>query len=218
MRQRSITPRRTRSQPDFQATRLSLRGSRHRLLADGGGAAIVEFALAIMPVLILFFGMVQWTILAYVNLLVHHAAVVAARAEAVMLPQMPDNDGATGTTTDLEKAITPLFAHVVGVGSVLGLGNLSVSIPTPATNICDQTPNTVKVTLRYPCSVPLGNAIACGGLASEVGEAVGVGYFKTLTASASFPNQGSYYQTLWSSSTNAQGQASGIPTCTAAGK
>jgi hypothetical protein len=39
-------------------------------------------------------------------------------------------------------------------------------------------PITVTVTIRYPCRVPLGNLLACGGRT------------KQLTAEASLPNQG----------------------------
>jgi hypothetical protein len=172
---------------------------------DGGGAALVEFAMAITPILILFFGMIQWSINAYVNLIVQHAASVAARTLAVELPGMPDNGGASGSTTDLVKAITPLFVHVPNVLSVGGISNISVSIPTKANNNCDQTINTVKVSVLYPCFVPLGNAVACGGgLSGIVGGATGY-YYQQLTATASFPNQGSYYQKVWQSKIGGNG-------------
>jgi hypothetical protein len=171
-----------------------------RLRKEGGGAAIPEFAMAITPVLILFFGMVQWCICAYVNLIVQHAAVVAARAEAVMKPAMPDNGGATGTGTDLEKAIAPLFVHIAGFKSIVGEGNLQVSVTDTGTRQCDQTINTVNVTLYYFCKVPLGNRIACGGfsVAGAASEAFGGGPMMQMTSKASFPNQGSYYQSVWS--------------------
>ncbi len=173
--------------------------SRGLVSDDAGGAAIVEFAFAIMPILILFFGMIQWSILSYVNLIVHHAAYVAARAEAVMRPSMPDNGGATGTTSDLEKAIMPLFVHVTNVADLGGISNLSVTIPTQSKNTCDQTMNEVQVDLKYPCFVPLGNAVVCGGATLF---SLGIHlpfYYHTLTAKAKFPNQGSYYQKVWSS-------------------
>jgi len=169
-----------------------------RFLEARGGAAMVEFALAIMPVLILFFGMMQWSICAYVNLIVQHAAVVAARAEAVMRPGMPDNGGATGTGSDLEKAISPLFVHVAGFESFLGLGNMTVKVTTQA-RPCDQTMNVVQVTLYYPCTIPLGNKIACGGALSDVSSAFGGPMLMKLTSTASFPNQGSYYESVWAS-------------------
>lgn len=183
----------------FKANRLVLHETVvGRFLEERGGAAMVEFALAIMPVLILFFGMMQWSICAYVNLIVQHAAIVAARAEAVMRPGMPDNGGETGTGSDLEKAIAPLFVHVAGFESILGLGNLSVKVTTQA-RPCDQTMNVVQVTLYYPCTIPLGNKIACGGALSDASSAFGGPMFMKLTSSASFPNQGSYYESVWAS-------------------
>jgi hypothetical protein len=168
-------------------------GRLSRLAQDSGGAALVEFAFAIMPVLCLFFGMVQWCINAYVNLIVQHAAFVAARAEAVMRPGMPDNGSEDGSKSDIEAAIAPLFVHVPSVFSVEGFSNVSVSFSAQAGR-CEQKMNTVKVSVEYPCKVPLGNAIACGGVGSGL---PGLGFHQKLSASASFPNQGSFYQKVW---------------------
>jgi Flp pilus assembly protein TadG len=144
---------------------------------DRGGAAIVEFALAIMPVFILFFGMVQWSIVAYVHLIVKHAAFVAVRCEAVVNPGMPDAGKETDCTQD---AMNVLFAHVAGVNS----GDVKV---TPANaGAAEQKLDSVTVKLDYQCTIPLGNVIAC--TSARV---------MTLTETASFPNQGSAYQSIW---------------------
>ena len=168
-----------------------------RLREDRGGAALVEFALAIMPFLCLFFGMMQWTLCAYANLIVQHAAYVAARAEAVMLPAMPDNADATGTAKDLEGAVSPLFIHVPGFLSLVSLvDGLSVKLVAQPANTCDQTISTVQVNYTMQCTIPLGNSIACPS--PILGSILGI-YTQKLTATASFPNQGSYYQSVWGS-------------------
>jgi hypothetical protein len=159
----------------FRASRL-LR-PRRRFFHDKGGAAIVEFAMACMPVFCLFFGMMQWCIMAYVNLIVRHAAFVAVRCDAVVHPGMPD----AGHENDCsEKAMDALFKHVHGYDHQ----RLTVKFDNPAAT--DQTLDTADVTFDYKCTIPLGNVIACGA-SREL----------KLKATASFPNQGSTYQKIW---------------------
>ena len=137
---------------------------------------MVEFAIAILPILITFFGMLQWGICAYVHLLVKHAAFVAARAEAVIHPHMPD----AGTQEDVKKGVMMLFKHVnlVHEGDVM----IQPEVPAPM----DETLDRVTVFVHYHCGVPLGNVVACGRDRHMM--------FKQT---ASFPNQGSYYQKVW---------------------
>jgi Flp pilus assembly protein TadG len=167
---------------DFRASRLLLE-SKPALRDDARGAAMVEFALAIMPVLLVFFGTVQWSINAYLSLIVKHAAFSVVRCEAVEHPGMPDSgDEATqclGTEPGGASVIGKLFAHVSGVST----GDFTIDKTlAPATA---ETLDSVTVTLNYKCSVPLGNRIAC---------TAGV---QKLTATAKFPNQGSVYQPIW---------------------
>jgi len=114
----------------------------------------------------------------------------------VMLPAMPDNADATGTAKDLEGAVSPLFIHVPGFLSLVSLvDGLSVKLVAQPANTCDQTISTVQVNYTMQCTIPLGNSIACP---SGVGALFGF-YTQKLTATASFPNQGSYYQSVWGS-------------------
>jgi hypothetical protein len=174
------TPRASRSTAEpgsFKASRLVRPRRGCDLLEDRGGAAIVEFALACMPVFILFFGMVQWSIIAYVHLMVQHAAFVAVRCDAVVNPGMPD----AGKESDCSKgAMELLFKHVSGIGH----DNLSVTFdPAGSTQ---QRMDTAHVSLNYQCTIPLGNVVACGASRQM-----------PLTADAKFPNQGSAYQNIW---------------------
>jgi len=156
-------------------THVTRRRGARRLVADRSGAAVVEFAIAILPVLITFFGMFQWGILAYVHLIVKHAAFVAARAEAVIHPGMPDS----GHPTDVHAGVMMLFKHVSLVkGS-------NVTVVSTGAGPLDETMDNVTVTVEYNCGVPLGNKIACKGNKYKFSE------------TASFPNQGSYYQPVW---------------------
>ena len=161
--------------PAATRTHLTRRLGAKRLVADRRGAAVVEFAIAILPVLITFFGMFQWGILAYVHLMVKHAAFVAARAEAVIHPHMPDS----GPASDVHKGVMMLFKHV----SLVKAAN--VSIVTTGAGPLDETMDNVTVTVEYICGVPLGQKICCKGNRY------------VFTETASFPNQGSYYQPVW---------------------
>jgi Flp pilus assembly protein TadG len=160
----------------FRAKRLLSKSESKGLVADLAGAAMVEFAIAILPILITFFGMFQWGVCAYVHLIVKHAAFVAARAEAVIHPHMPDS----GPQDDVKKGVMMLFKHVklVKEGDV----TIETTLPNPMAETLDK----VTVTVNYKCGIPLGNVIACGAAKT-----------KTFTQSASFPNQGSYYQQVW---------------------
>jgi Flp pilus assembly protein TadG len=151
-------------------------GRRKTLVDDTGGAAIVEFTIAIMPIFLIFFGMVQWSINAYVHLIVKHAAMIAARCEAVVNPQMPDAGAATDCT---KSAMTALFQDVPPVSD----GDVQVQANNAGQY--EQKLDSVTITLDLKCGVPLGNVIACTGNKQHFSE------------TASFPNQGSAYQKFW---------------------
>jgi len=148
---------------------------------------MVEFALAILPVLMVFFGTVQWSINAYIHLIVKHAAFAIVRCEAVAHPGMTDsgdeNADCLATNPGGSSVIGKLFAHVTGVSS----GDFEVT--TSLANPTEQKLDSVTVKLNYKCSVPLGNQLACGGAGGTP--------IQTFTATANFPNQGSKYQPIW---------------------
>jgi hypothetical protein len=139
-------------------------------------------------VLILFFGLVQWSINAYMNLLVKHAAFSIVRCEAVVHPGMPDSgseeDDCLATTPGGASVIGKLFAHVSGVSE----GDFTIDKTLVAATA--QTVDSVTVTLNYKCSIPLGSSLTCSG--GGFG-----GHTQKLVATAKFPNQGSSYQPIW---------------------
>ena len=155
------------------------------LRSDQRGAAMVEIAMAILPVLCVFFGTVQWSINAYIHLIVKHTAFSMARCAAVENPAMPDSgsadDDCFGTTPGGASIIGKLFAHIPGVSS--GDFKIDKTLAAPTEQLLDS----VTVTLNYRCGIPLGRTLACNG---------GI---QKLTATAKFPNQGSVYQPIWKS-------------------
>jgi Flp pilus assembly protein TadG len=155
-----------------QPPRLDGKG-RKRIRGDQRGAVIVEFALAILPVLMIFFGTVQWCCCAYVNLILHHGAFVAARCNAVVHPGMPD----AGKAEDCTTAVNTLLATSTKDKATVTLtGGAATS----------ETVGVTEVKLTYKCTIPLGNVVACGPSREQ-----------KWTAKASFPNQGSAYQKIW---------------------
>jgi hypothetical protein len=158
-----------------------------KLLEDRGGAAMVEFAIAILPVLIFFFGLVQWSVNAYLHLIVKHAAFTIVRCEAVVHPGMADagseDTDCLGKDPGGPSVIGTLFAHVSGVTAA------DFTIDTTLAQPKEQKLDSVTVTLNYRCSIPLGNVIACSTSRTQA-----------LKATANFPNQGSVYHPIWSGS------------------
>jgi hypothetical protein len=147
---------------------------RSKLGKDKKGAVLVEFALAILPVFMIFFGTVQYCVCAYVNLVLRHGAFVAARCMAVVHPGMPD----AGKPADCTDGVNALFGNDPNLKATVTLEN--------APNKMAETLDTTEVELKYECKVPLGNVIACGAARK-----------KTFKATASFPNQGASYQKIW---------------------
>jgi Flp pilus assembly protein TadG len=154
--------------------RAALQSKESMVVKDDRGAVMVEFAIAVLPVLMIFFGTVQWAACAYVNLIVHHGAFIAARCNAVVHPQMPDS----GPTDDCEKGVNLLLAT-----STTKKATVTLQVAPAKTA---QTMTTTEVELDYPCTIPLGDVVACGK-SKEM----------KMKATASFPNQGSAYQKIW---------------------
>jgi TadE-like protein len=159
----------------FHAKRLFSKEGSGGLARDRGGAAMVEFAIAILPILITFLGMFQWGILAYIHLLVKHGAFIAARAEAVIHPHMPDS----GPQEDVHAGVMMLFKH-----TPVKPEWLTIDPNLPARE--DETLDTVTVKLDFKCGVPLGDWVACGASKHH-----------KFSQTAAFPNQGSSYQKVW---------------------
>ena len=145
------------------------------ILKDTDGAVIPEFIIAVMPFLMLFFTTAQYSIIAYARLLTQHAAFMGARAAMVACPD-PKGDGNAEAT--IQKAVTLSYGPV---------GNAAK--PTAkVSGDCDIVKQgLVKVDVQsdFPCTVPMGGRLFCGGPKL------------TLRASASMPNQGSVISTIY---------------------
>jgi len=145
------------------------------------GAVLAEFCLVMWPLFWSFFGLIQISLIYTANLMLRHAAVVAVRAESVILDVGGNNPCDNGTSADITEAAKQALGPW---GSVMTLDSVS---PTSSSN---KSPpygyyglDTVELTATYKCQVPMGNYLTCGA-----------GRKKTFSAKASFPHQGARYK------------------------
>lgn len=66
-----------------------------RLLRDQRGVVMLEFLVALLPVMVMFLGLIQFSFIAGAKLLLRHSAAVAARAAVVVLEDSADLPGAS---------------------------------------------------------------------------------------------------------------------------
>jgi hypothetical protein len=156
---------------------------------DRRGAVYVEFLIAFLPIFVLFLSLVQLTLIEMANLVAKHAAVTAARAAMVVLPDDPANynktdvDRAEGQRLDdiTLAAKSPLWA-------IDPLPDVTLKLPSSAGGTDSKTTfvrdDIVHVRLEYnfPCKVPIAKTLICG-LAST----------HKLVTEAAMPNQGADY-------------------------
>ena len=138
---------------------------------DARGAVLTEFVVALMPFLMLFFVCAQYSIIAVAKILTQHAAFMGARAAMVVCPDPQSTENPQGT---IQQAVK------IAYGPLGDAAKPVANVSNESCNITSQDLVTVDVRTDFPCTVPLGGRLFCGGAT------------KTLRASASMPNQGSY--------------------------
>lgn len=152
-----------------------------RLRHDSSGAVLAEFVIALVPLLTMFFSFVQLSRLSAARLMVKHAAIVGARAAAVVSNGKGNNPGAKSGSnageveTAVKAALGPFWTRKGGV--------TKVDVDVNDTSSKDDPYNwvEVKVTATYACNVPMGQ-IACGGKT------------KKLVEKFRMPHQGAHYE------------------------
>jgi Flp pilus assembly protein TadG len=160
-------------------------------LRSQSGSAYVEFIIAVVPMLVLFWGVMQLNGLLLADLVARHAAVHAVRAAIVCdsqvgKPQSADELAAPGGCS-YEAAKLALSA----VGS-FGAPDFSVRIEGASRH--GNAPVTATVIASYRCQVPLVASLLCGGLIHDEGGGSSSGGVLTLTRKATLPNQGAGYE------------------------
>lgn len=159
-------------------------GALRSLHRDRRGAAMAEFLVAFMPLMITFFSFVQLTQVATAKLVVKHAAVVGARAAAVMSNGKSNTPGMSGGSNQGQIQ--------EGVRAALGpwasaMSSVNVEVADESGCTTETLFELVHVTVRakFRCTVPLGNRIVCGA-----------GGESSLEQKMSYPHQGARYKDL----------------------
>ncbi len=154
------------------------------------GAVYVEFLVAFLPIFSFFLCLVQLSMLQTANLIVKHAAVVAARAAVVILPDDPERyDGTNVNRAEGTRREKIVQAATIPLSTLEDFPFPEVNFPTEEGGDDDRVVFgrdelvRVRVSQLYRCRVPLARTIVCGAF-------FGV---KRLRGEASLPNQGANY-------------------------
>ncbi len=170
-------------------------GSLRLLASHETGEVYVEFIIAIVPMLLVFWGLMQLNGLLLADLVARHAAVNAVRAAIVCdsddSPQTGDELAAPGGCS-YQAAKMTLSAVKSFNGSGGSDPDFSVTVDGASTD--GNQPVTATVIARYHCQVPLVAAFVCGMGGGSLGTA-------SLSRRASLPNQGAGYSFTSASST-----------------
>jgi hypothetical protein len=160
------------------------------VVGDTRGVVYVEFLIAFMPVFVLFLSLVQLVLIEMANLVAKHAAVTAARAAMVVLPDDPAHYGGAAVERAEGQRLDDIkLAAKVPLMAIDALPDVDVKLPTSAGGTDSRTAfwrdDVVRVRLEYnfPCKVPIGKTLVCGLLARH-----------TLVTEAAMPNQGADYE------------------------
>jgi Flp pilus assembly protein TadG len=142
------------------------------LLKETRGAVLAEFAIALVPLLLMYFSFLQVAYMYGANLAFQHATLVAARA-AVVIAEPRMNPGNNGPETDITEA------------AKLALGpwkDRFANVQATHSGASDQY-GMMTTTLNgtYTCNVPMGNQVVC-----DSGQ-------KPMTFKVALPLQGARY-------------------------
>jgi Flp pilus assembly protein TadG len=143
------------------------------------GAVYVEFIVAILPMLVLFWGLLQVNGLLLADLVVRDAASNAVRA-AVVCDSDQDTSGPSGAQDCAQQAAEATTRAVKSIQSV--------GVQVADASASGNEPVTATVSASYGCQVPLVASIACSIFSGSFSS------IAVIQRSATLPNQGHYYQ------------------------
>jgi hypothetical protein len=163
------------------------------LFRSRNGAVYVEFLIAIMPMLMLFWGLMQLNGLLLADLVTRHAAVNAVRAAIVCDSQAKDLGGKQRLQTDSKLGSTGGCAYEAAkksLSAVHSFGDPPVfAVKIDGANKSGNAPVTATVVAAYHCRVPLVGGLVCG-LFTAGTDAMNIRF---LSRAATLPNQGASY-------------------------
>lgn len=169
-----------------------------KLHADKKGAVLVEFLIALMPLMITFSCFVQLSQMATAKLVIKHSAIVGARAAAVIsnkhnnTPDQPKGDNMADIEAGVHAALGPWDKQMA-----------TVTVKVEDSSSCDDPYGMVKVTVTaaHKCLVPFGGRLMCGA----------VGATHTMQQAYAMPHQGARYADEPGGADCATGGAGGGP-------
>jgi Flp pilus assembly protein TadG len=159
-----------------------------RRLRDCSGAAYVEFLIAIVPMLVFFWSILQVNGLLLADLVVRHAAVNAVRAAVVCDSDAPGSGPETEEAAQSNANACANLAAQWTIGAVKSIQDVTVAVKNARRE--GNAPVTATATAHYSCQVPLVGALACR-LAGSAATGPSV---VTIQRQATLPNQGAYYK------------------------
>lgn len=152
---------------------------------DSRGSVYLEFLIAFLPMLLLFSGLLQLSVLQIADLVTKHAAVTAARAAMVVLPDDPNYYGIQENQIAGARLDDITTAAVASLSAIDPSPQVQVTFPSRPggtdnrSSVGEHDVVLTQVHYTFPCRIPIGNLLVCGA----AGE-------KTLMGEAAMPNQG----------------------------
>ncbi|MFO0640590.1 MAG: hypothetical protein U0183_15330 [Polyangiaceae bacterium] len=163
-----------------------IRDSHRTLVRDQRGAVLAEFVIAVVPLMMTFFGFLQVTKLFTAGLGVRHAAIIAVRAASVYAAGKDNNPGESGDgKSQAEQAARGALAVWLSDGSI---SNVNVTLDDRSSRSDPYGPVQVQVTATYNCRVPMMGRVICSGGRKTISTQTMVGF------SAQMPHQGAKYE------------------------
>lgn len=146
---------------------------------------LAEFVIAVVPLMMTFFGFLQLSKIFAAGLGVRHAAVIAVRAAAVYSNRANNNPGQDGDgAQQARQAAGAALAPWIADGSI---SSVTVDVEDRSTRNDPYGPVQVQVTATYNCRVPMGRVICSGGRSTITTRNMN-GF------SAQMPHQGAKYE------------------------
>ena len=157
------------------------------------GSVYVEFIIAIMPMLTLFWGLMQLNGLLLADLVTRHAAVNAVRAAIVCGSQAKDMGGTAHAEDGTALAAPGGCAYEAAKKSLSAVHSFgdppAFSVHVEGASKSGNAPVTATVVAAYHCRVPLVGSFVCG-MFNAGSQSIGV---RPITRAATLPNQGATY-------------------------
>jgi Flp pilus assembly protein TadG len=162
--------------------------------ADGSGAVYVEFLVAIVPMLTLFWGLMQLNGILLADLVTRNAAQHAVRA-AVVCGTGKLEGGQSSESAATECANEAAKAVMKSVASFAEPGKDEPQVTTTVRGASEHGNQDVTaiVSGHYHCEVPMVGAALCA-LVNLTGPQGAQSGPLVITHEATFPNQGHYYK------------------------